>query len=95
MQLIKDNLNLLGIKHNNFVYESKLIKNNEVSKIVKKLRRENYIYEGKLDIPKGEQTKDWKIRKVFTRLCNQKCMSRMNRIIPPEFLELSSEKRGQ
>ena len=62
MQLIKNNLNLLGIKHNNFVYESKLIKNNAVLKIVKKLKKDNYIYEGKLDIPKGEQTKDWKIR---------------------------------
>ena len=62
MQLIKTNLELLGIKHNNFVYESKLIKKNEVSKVVKKLKKENYIYEGKLDVPKGEQTKDWKIR---------------------------------
>ena len=62
MQLIKSNLNLLGVKHNNFVYESKLINNKTVSKIVKKLKKENYIYEGKLDIPKGEQTKDWKIR---------------------------------
>mgnify|MGYP001453547223 CR=1 FL=1 len=62
MQLIKNDLNLLGIKHNNFVYESKLISNKTVSKIVKKLKKENYIYEGKLDIPKGEQTKDWKIR---------------------------------
>ena len=62
MQLIKGNLNLLGVKHNNFVYESKLINNKTVSKVVKKLKKENYIYEGKLDIPKGEQTKDWKIR---------------------------------
>ena len=62
MQLIMRNLNLLGIKHNNFVYESKLIDNKMVSKIVKKLKRENYIYEGKLKAPKGEQTKDWKAR---------------------------------
>ena len=62
MQLIKGNLNLLGVKHNNFVYESKLINNKMVSKVVKKLKKENYIYEGKLDIPKGEQTKNWKIR---------------------------------
>ena len=62
MQLIKGNLNLLGVKHNNFVYESKLINNKTVSKVVKKLKKENYIYEGKLDIPKGEQTKNWKIR---------------------------------
>ena len=62
MQLIKGNLNLLGVKHNNFVYESKFINNKTVSKVVKKLKKENYIYEGKLDIPKGEQTKNWKIR---------------------------------
>jgi len=62
MQLIMNNLNLLGVKHNNFVYESRLVHNNTVLKVVKKLKKENYIYEGKLDIPKGEQTKDWKIR---------------------------------
>ena len=62
MQLIMNNLNLLGVKHNNFVYESRLVHNNTVLKVVKKLKKENYIYEGKLDIPKGEQTKDWKMR---------------------------------
>ena len=62
MQLIVNNLNLLGIKHNNFVYESKLINNKMVSKMVKKLKKEDYIYEGKLEAPKGEQTKDWKTR---------------------------------
>ena len=62
MQLIKMNLNLLGIKHNNFVYESVLIKNNTVSKIVKKLEKKKYIYKGRLKAPKGEFAEDWKIR---------------------------------
>ena len=62
MQLIKMNLNLLGIKHNNFVYESVLIKNNTVSKIVKKLKKKKYIYKGILKAPKGEFTEDWKVR---------------------------------
>jgi len=62
MQLIMANLNLLGVKHNNFVYESRFIDNKTVSKVVKKLKKENYIYEGKLEVPKGEQTKDWKLR---------------------------------
>jgi arginyl-tRNA synthetase len=62
MQLIVDNLNLLGIKHNNFVYESNLIDNKLVLKIVKKLKKGNFIYEGKLEAPKGEQTKNWKTR---------------------------------
>ena len=25
-------------------------------------KKENYVYKGKLNAPKGEQTKDWKIR---------------------------------
>jgi len=62
MKLIMNNLNLLGVKHNNFVYESNLIDKKMVSKIIKKLEKKNYIYKGKLDSPKGEQTKDWKIR---------------------------------
>jgi len=62
MRLIMNNLNLLGVKHHNFVYESKLIDNKMVLKIVKKLKKKNYIYKGKLDSPKGEKTKDWKIR---------------------------------
>jgi len=62
MELIKNNLNLLGIRHDNFVYESKLIKNNVVSKTVKKLKKSNFIYEGELQPPKGELTQDWKAR---------------------------------
>ena len=34
MQLITDNLSLLDIKHNNFVYESDLIKKNMVLKTI-------------------------------------------------------------
>ena len=63
MQLIKSNLNILGVKHNNFVYESNLIDNKTVSKIVNKLKKKNYIYEGILEVPKGEQMTNWKKRK--------------------------------
>jgi len=62
MELIKMNLNLLGVKHNNFVYESNLIKNKTVLKAVNDLKKKKYIYKGKLKKPKGEITKDWKIR---------------------------------
>ncbi len=62
MQLIKTNLNSLGIKHNNFVYESKLINSKMILKVVKKLQKNNFIYTGKLAAPKGELTKDWKQR---------------------------------
>ena len=39
MQLIMNNLNLLGVKHNNFVYESRLVHNNTVLKVFKKLKK--------------------------------------------------------
>ena len=38
MEIIIKNLNLLGVKHNNFVYESKLITNKTVLKVIKKLK---------------------------------------------------------
>ncbi len=63
MDLIKNNLKLLGINHDNFIYESNLIKNKIVSKVIKKLKKDKFIYEGKLEAPKGEVKKDWKIRK--------------------------------
>jgi len=62
MELIKDNLNLLGVKHNNFVFESMLIKNKSVLKVVNKLKKKKYVYKGKLKPPKGEKNEDWKIR---------------------------------
>jgi len=62
IELIKNNLDNLGIKHDNFVYESELIKNEFVSKTIKKLQKDNYVYKGKLQPPKGELSKDWKTR---------------------------------
>ena len=62
MDLIKANLKQLGVEHNNFVYESKLIKNKTVSKVVNKLEKDKYIYKGKLNAPKSELEKEWKIR---------------------------------
>ena len=63
MGLIMKNLHLLGVKHNNFVYESKLIKDNLVLKTIKKLEKQKYIYKGKLSAPKRENIKDWTDRK--------------------------------
>ena len=62
MNLIINNLNLLGIKHNNFVYESQLVKNKMVLKAVNQLQNKQYIYKGKLNPPKGEQVENWKSR---------------------------------
>ena len=65
IQLITSNLILLGVKHDNFVYESKLISKKMVSKIVKKLKDKNYIYRCKLESPKGEQKINWQRRDLL------------------------------
>lgn len=65
IQLITSNLTLLGVEHDNFVYESKLISKKMVSKVVKKLKKKNYIYQGKLEAPKGEQEIDWQKRDLL------------------------------
>ena len=62
MNLIKMNLDLLGVKHNNFVYESDLIENKTVLKTIRKLEKKKYIFKGKLKPPKGEIEKGWKVR---------------------------------
>tara|TARA_Y100000590_G_scaffold191765_1_gene218116 strand:+ start:981 stop:2699 length:1719 start_codon:yes stop_codon:yes gene_type:complete len=62
LSLIKNNLHNLGIKHDNFIYESELIKNEFVSKTINKLKKNNYVYKGKLKPPKGELSKKWKAR---------------------------------
>ena len=62
IEIIKNNLKLLGIKHDIFVYESKIIEKNLVAKSIHQLKKENYIYKGKLDPPKSEQTKGWEKR---------------------------------
>ena len=62
MNLIQDNLKMLGITHDNFVYESELILSDAVHKTIKNLEKDNYVYKGRLEAPKGELNKDWKAR---------------------------------
>ncbi len=60
MSLIKDDLNQLGIIHDNFISETDIIEKNLVQKAVKKLKDKNYVEEGYLDPPKGESSQNWK-----------------------------------
>ncbi len=60
MDLIKRDLDKLGIKHDNFVSESELVKKNLVKKTVSVLQKNDHIVEGYLDPPKGENIKNWK-----------------------------------
>ena len=62
MNIIINNLKLLGVNHDKFIYESNLVNKKLVLKTINKLKRNNHIYKGKLKPPKGEQTDKWKER---------------------------------
>jgi len=59
LQLIKINLENLGIKHDNFASETDVINNNEVDEVIKNLKDKKYIYEGKIKAPEGESNENW------------------------------------
>jgi len=62
MEMIKNNLKNLGIIHNKFIFETKLIKEKEVQKTVNQLKKNNFVYKGKIEAPKNEENKNWKQR---------------------------------
>ena len=57
--LIKKNLKSLGIKHDNFVSEKKIVSNKEVENVIKFLETNSFVYKGKIKAPAGEDKKDW------------------------------------
>jgi len=59
LELIKKNLNSLGIKHDNFVSEKKLVINQEVKKVIDYLQKNKFIYKGKIKAPAGENNDNW------------------------------------
>ena len=60
MNLIKNDLKSLGITHDNFVSEKRLVQKELVAKSIKQLENKNYVEEGYLNPPKGVDIKDWK-----------------------------------
>jgi arginyl-tRNA synthetase len=59
LKLIKKNLNSLGINHDNFVSEKKLITNHEVEKVIDYLQKNKFVYKGKIKAPAGEDHDNW------------------------------------
>ena len=59
IKLIKFNLNNLGIIHDNFASETEIVKNNEVEEVIKKLKKDNFVYNGKIKAPEGEDNSNW------------------------------------
>ena len=59
LKLIKKNLNSLGINHDNFVSEKKLVANQEVEKVIDFLQKNKFVYKGKIKAPAGEDNDNW------------------------------------
>ena len=59
LKLIKSNLKSLGINHDNFVSEKKLVENQEVEKVVEFLKKNKFVYKGKIKAPAGEDDSNW------------------------------------
>ncbi len=60
MELIKNDLNLLGIKHDNFFSETDIVSKDLVNKTIKILKEKKFVEEGYLQPPKGDSTENWK-----------------------------------
>ena len=58
MGLIRSDLKKLGIEHDNFFSETKLIENNLINDSINLLKKNNFVEEGYLSPPKGEKDKD-------------------------------------
>ncbi len=63
MDLIKKDLNLLGISHDSFFSETEIVNKDLVNKAVNILKKKEYVKEGFLQPPKGEIHDKWKKKK--------------------------------
>ncbi len=59
IKLIKKNLESLGINHDNFISEKKLVKDQEVEKVIDYLQKKKFVYKGKIKAPLGESDSNW------------------------------------
>jgi arginyl-tRNA synthetase len=59
MELIKSDLNDLGIKHEVFFSEKTLHNQNKIDHIISKLQSEGFVYKGVLPSPKGKTHENW------------------------------------
>ena len=60
MELIKNDLKLLGISHDNFFSETEIVNKDLVNKAVKKLKDKSFVEYGFLQPPKGDTNENWK-----------------------------------
>ena len=59
VKIIKNNLNNLGVIHDSFVNETSLVEKKEVEKVVELLKKNNFVYKGKIKAPLNEDSDKW------------------------------------
>ena len=60
LKLIKLNLKNLGIVFDNFASETDIVNNNEVERVIDQLKKDKFVYEGKIEAPQEEDNKkEW------------------------------------
>jgi arginyl-tRNA synthetase len=59
LKLIKENLRSLGIIHDKFMSETEIVQNQEVEKVIDKLKNKSFVYKGKIKAPKSEENEKW------------------------------------
>jgi len=62
MELIREDLSALGVKHNVFTSERELVGAGKVDEAINFLKQKNLIYQGVLEPPKGQKPDDWEER---------------------------------
>ncbi len=60
MVMIKSDLEKLGIIHDSFISETNIVNSKAVDKAINQLKKSEFIEEGFLEPPKGEEKKEWK-----------------------------------
>ncbi|MDG7056012.1 MAG: arginine--tRNA ligase [Wolbachia endosymbiont of Meromenopon meropis] len=63
LELIKEDMSLLGVSHDVFTSEYELQKSGKIEEGIKILSDKDLIYEGYLEKPKGKESKNWTSRK--------------------------------
>ncbi|WP_308720055.1 arginine--tRNA ligase [Komagataeibacter xylinus] len=62
MGMIREDLAALGVHHDVFTSEAKILADGETDRAIKKLEEKGLIYEGVLEPPKGKLPDDWEAR---------------------------------
>lgn len=63
LELIKEDMSLLGVSHDVFTSEYELQKSGKIEESIKMLSDKGLVYEGYLEKPKGKESENWTSRK--------------------------------